>query len=121
MGSPIAPHVGGRLPRGFLIANTMPTDRDSTPTGPPRAAILRSPTPSGDRPTRRAAIIGSICVILVLVAVNIIDHEVSGITIWLGLPCAAGLLVLSRAMGLSWDELGLGRDHLRSGSIWAGC
>ena len=58
--------------------------------------------------------------IVVLVAVNVLDHEIAGVSIWLGVPCAAGLIVLTRGIGLSWDELGLGADRLRAGAAWAG-
>jgi membrane protease YdiL (CAAX protease family) len=59
-------------------------------------------------------------VIVLLGVVNVLDHEVSGISIWLGVPCAAGLVVLARCIGLSWNELGLGADRVRAGAIWAG-
>ncbi|SOD74598.1 CAAX prenyl protease-like protein [Jatrophihabitans sp. GAS493] len=58
-------------------------------------------------------------VILLLVALNVADHYVHGSSLWLGPLAAVVLLVLARAIGLSWSELGLGRDRLGTGLRWA--
>ncbi len=59
-------------------------------------------------------------VVVVLALTNVIAHFT---TPWAGVatvPVAAvGLLVLVRSNGLGWAELGLGRDHWRSGVAYA--
>ncbi len=71
-------------------------------------------------PSRRAVLIGCGAVIVVLAGVNVLDHEVSGASIWLAIPCSAALLALARGIGVSWNELGLGTDRMRAGALWAG-
>lgn len=59
-------------------------------------------------------------VVVVLALTNLIAHFT---TPWAGVatvPLAAvGLVILVRAQGLGWAELGLGRDHWRSGAGYA--
>ncbi len=59
-------------------------------------------------------------VVVVLVLANLIAHFT---TPWAGVatvPAAAiGLVVLLRFNGLGWAELGLGRDHWKSGAAYA--
>lgn len=59
-------------------------------------------------------------VVLILVAANLIAHFT---TPWANVaivPAAAiGLLILVRSRGLCWSELGLGREHWRSGAGYA--
>ena len=59
-------------------------------------------------------------VVIVLTLTNLIAHFT---TPWAGIatvPAAAlGLLVLVRARGVCWSELGLGREHWRSGAGYA--
>jgi uncharacterized protein len=59
-------------------------------------------------------------VVVVLVCANLIAHFT---TPWAGVatvPAAAvGLVVLLRFNGLGWAELGLGRDHWKSGAAYA--
>jgi CAAX protease family protein len=59
-------------------------------------------------------------VVVVLALTNLIAHFTSA---WAGVatvPAAAvGLVVLLRFNGLGWAELGLGRDHWRSGAAYA--
>jgi uncharacterized protein len=69
----------------------------------------------------RFAIYVDIAVVVVVLALsNLIAHFT---TPWAGIatvPAAAiGLLILVRARGLGWAELGLGRDHWRSGVGYA--
>lgn len=56
-------------------------------------------------------------VILALVLVNFAQHLLHG-ALWLGPVAAVTLLVFARATGLSWSQLGLHRDRLRSGLRW---
>ncbi len=59
--------------------------------------------------------------VLVLVAVNLWVHV--GPTRWqpvTGPLLAVGLLLLGRWAGLSWQQLGLGRDTLVPGLVWGG-
>jgi uncharacterized protein len=59
-------------------------------------------------------------VVVVLVLTNLIAHFT---TPWAGVatvPAAAvGLVVLLRFNGLGWADLGLGRDHWKSGAVYA--
>jgi CAAX protease family protein len=59
-------------------------------------------------------------VVVVLVLTNLIAHFT---TPWAGIatvPAAAiGLLILLRCNGLGWAELGLGREHWKSGAAYA--
>jgi membrane protease YdiL (CAAX protease family) len=59
-------------------------------------------------------------VVVILVATNLIAHFT---THWAGIatvPAAAvGLVILVRCNGLGWTELGLGREHWRSGLGYA--
>jgi len=76
--------------------------------------------PTDVRTPTRFALRGALVAVLVfLVAVNVLDHEVRGVAIWLAVPGAAVLIGLARWVGLSWAELGLGRADLRTGVIYA--
>ncbi|QUR67618.1 CPBP family intramembrane glutamic endopeptidase [Mycobacterium spongiae] len=59
-------------------------------------------------------------VVVVLVATNLIAHFT---TPWASIAtvpvAAAGLLILVRSRGLGWAELGLGREHWKSGLVYA--
>ena len=63
------------------------------------------------------AIVATGVVVAALVTVNIAEHVLSG-GLWLGPVAAAALLVFARWSGLSWSQLGLHRDRLRSGLVW---
>jgi uncharacterized protein len=76
-------------------------------------------TTTTGRPVRRTVLVTSGAVIIALAVLNVLFHELPGADFWLGLPCAAGLLALSRGIGLGWNELGLSRDRLKPGAIWA--
>ncbi|OBF19503.1 CPBP family intramembrane glutamic endopeptidase [Mycobacterium sp. ACS4331] len=59
-------------------------------------------------------------VVVVLALTNLIAHFTTPWANVATVPAAAiGLLVLVRARGLGWAELGLGRDHWRSGARYA--
>lgn len=66
----------------------------------------------------RAALVGSGLVIAMLAALNVADNLVSG-GLWLAPLAALALLAFARWRGLSWEQLGLARDRVRAGSIWA--
>src|ERR1700749_1810608 len=59
-------------------------------------------------------------VVIVLVLTNLVAHFT---TAWAGVatvPVAAvGLVILMRASGLDWADLGLGREHWKSGMGYA--
>lgn len=67
---------------------------------------------------RRAAIVASGLVVAALAALNVTDNLVSA-GLWLAPAAAVALLGFARWRGLSWKQLGLGRDRIRAGSIWA--
>jgi membrane protease YdiL (CAAX protease family) len=57
-------------------------------------------------------------VVVVLALTNLIAHFTTPLANFVVVPAAAiGLVLLVRSRGLGWSELGLGRDHWRSG-IW---
>src|SRR5215218_8925761 len=57
-------------------------------------------------------------VVLVLAAINVTDHLLHP-PWWVRALEGAGLLTWARLDGLSWSQLGLGRDRLASGCRWA--
>lgn len=66
----------------------------------------------------RAALVGSGLVVAALVILNLVDHYVTR-GLWLAPLAAAALLGFARWRGLTWQQLGLGRDRIRAGSLWA--
>ena len=50
-------------------------------------------------------------VVAFLVVVNVVDIRVAHASLVLGPVGAVGLLAIARWAGLSWQELGLGREH----------
>ncbi len=68
---------------------------------------------------QRAALIGTAVTVAALVALNVTDHLVPG-GLWLAPLAALVLLGFARWRGLSWKQLGLGRDRVRAGALWAG-
>ena len=72
----------------------------------------------GTAPSARRAGLATLAVVAMLVAVNVAEH-VLDVGAWLGPVVAVLLLVYARWSGLSWSELGLGRERLGSGAQWA--
>ncbi len=60
-----------------------------------------------------------VIVVLILTGVNVVDVRVPHASLAVGPVCAAGLLAIARAAGLSWQELGLGPGTWRRGLTWA--
>src|SRR6201988_1169252 len=59
-------------------------------------------------------------VVVVLILTNLIAHFTTPWASVATVPAAAvGLVVLLRFHGLGWAELGLGRDHWKSGAVYA--
>jgi hypothetical protein len=76
------------------MSNIVPAESDR-PVGPPRRGALRAP----------------VTVVGLMVAVNLADHVLHWNSLVLG-PLTAGVLVLfARRRGLTWRELGLGRQR----------
>ncbi|MCX6484023.1 MAG: CPBP family intramembrane metalloprotease, partial [Mycobacterium sp.] len=84
---------------------------------PPQAqpAQTRLPTPH-----RVRAYVDIAVVVAILAIANVIAHFT---TAWANIATvpvmAIGLVLLVRARGLSWTELGLGREHWKSGARYA--
>ncbi len=72
-----------------------------------------------ERPTRIPipAFLATGLVVVALVTLNVAQHLLSSMT-WLGPVAAVVLVVFARWSGLSWSQLGLHRDRLRSGAAW---
>jgi uncharacterized protein len=56
--------------------------------------------------------------VAMLAAVNVAEHLLPT-RWWLGPVGAGALLLFARSCGLSWPQLGLGRDRMSSGARWA--
>jgi membrane protease YdiL (CAAX protease family) len=61
--------------------------------------------------------VASGAVVLTLAAINVTDHSLHP-PWWVRALEGAGLLAWARLDGLSWSQLGLGRDRLASGCRW---
>lgn len=57
-------------------------------------------------------------VVVALVVVNVTRFLMPSGGVWLSVTAALALLALARWTGLSWRQLGLSRDRLRSGRRW---
>ncbi|MGY1705586.1 lysostaphin resistance A-like protein [Geodermatophilus sp. SYSU D00697] len=68
-------------------------------------------------PRRRYRLVSG-AVVVTLVAINVVDHSLHPPWWVRGLQGAA-LLAWARLDGLTWAQLGLGRDRLRAGCRWA--
>jgi membrane protease YdiL (CAAX protease family) len=66
---------------------------------------------------RRRSRLVSGAVVVVLAAVNVSDHFLHP-PWWVRPLEGAALLIWARLDGLSWSQLGLGRDRLRAGCLW---
>ncbi len=51
---------------------------------------------------------------------NLAEHFLPGDGLWIAPVAALTLLGFARFRGLSWAQLGLGRDRLRQGLLWGG-
>jgi uncharacterized protein len=67
---------------------------------------------------RRAAVLGTVAVVAALAALNVARHALPPGTLWLSVAAAPALIAFARASGLSWAQLGLSRERLRSGGLW---
>jgi uncharacterized protein len=72
-------------------------------------------TRAATRRTRDLVVSGA--VVLVLAAINVTDHLLHP-PWWVRALEGVGLLAWARLDGLSWSQLGLGRDRLASGCRW---
>jgi uncharacterized protein len=73
-------------------------------------------TASAARRTRYRLVSGT--AVLVLAAINVIDHTLHP-PWWVRALEGAGLVAWARLDGLTWAQLGLGRDRLGAGCRWA--
>lgn len=67
---------------------------------------------------RKVALAGTAAVIAALVVLNLMKNLLPWGGVSLSVVAAAALLLFARRHGLSWAQLGLGRDRLRSGVLW---
>jgi hypothetical protein len=87
----------------------------SATVAPPRPA----PTPPAD-PRHLRAYLDVAVVVVVLVVADLIAHFTSPVANVVTVPVVAvGLVLLVRARGLGWSELGLGREHWKTGMVYA--
>ncbi len=78
------------------------------------------PRPKGHHLSHRVVIWATVTVVAGLAAINVMVHEGGVDSLWLAPPCAVMLLGAARWLGLTWTELGLGRDRLKAGLLWGG-
>ncbi|MDA8321686.1 MAG: CPBP family intramembrane metalloprotease [Actinomycetota bacterium] len=69
---------------------------------------------------RRTAVLGTGVVLAALVLLNLAEHFLPRDGLWIAPVAALVLLGFARYRGLTWAQLGLGRDRLRSGLLWGG-
>jgi membrane protease YdiL (CAAX protease family) len=82
------------------------------------ATARSAPAPPLSTPSRVYVDIG--VVIAALATANLIAHFTTAWANVVTVPAVAvGLLLMARARGLGWAELGLGREHVRSGARYA--
>lgn len=68
-------------------------------------------------PGRMSAGVATAVVVVTLAMVNVAEHLLRGV-LWLGPVVVVALVCFARWTGLSWSQLGLSRDELRSGFRW---
>lgn len=68
-------------------------------------------------PGRMSARVATAVVVVMLAMVNVAEHLLRGV-LWLGPIVVVALVCFARWTGLSWSQLGLSRDELRSGLRW---
>jgi uncharacterized protein len=73
-------------------------------------------TTSAARRARYRLVSGA--VVVVLAAINVLDHTLHP-PWWVRALGGAGLVLWARLEGLTWSQLGLGRDRLGAGCRWA--
>jgi CAAX protease family protein len=66
---------------------------------------------------RMPAGVATAVVVVVLAVVNVAEHFLH-CALWLGPAVVVALVCFARWTGLSWSQLGLSQDQLRSGSRW---
>ncbi|MFV0495813.1 CPBP family intramembrane glutamic endopeptidase [Mycobacterium sp.] len=103
-----------------MLARTREHPLGAEPGVPPAALASAALALPDARPGRVRLYADIAAVVTVLVAANLVAHFT---TAWAGIVtvpvAAAGLVVLVRCRGLGWAELGLGREHWRSGVGYA--
>jgi membrane protease YdiL (CAAX protease family) len=72
----------------------------------------------GRKLPRWQSVTAIVLLVLALAGFNLAMHLLPPGTVWLSLVAAPALLAFGRLNGLSWAQLGLGRQRLRSGGIW---
>jgi len=68
-------------------------------------------------PGRMSAGVATAVVVVMLAMVNVAEHVLRGV-LWLGPVVVIALVCFARWTGLSWSQLGLSKDELRSGFRW---
>jgi membrane protease YdiL (CAAX protease family) len=63
--------------------------------------------------------VGTTLVVGALAIVNVAKHRLPPGDVSLSAVAALALLVAARRSGLSWEQLGLGKEQMRSGGLWA--
>jgi len=63
--------------------------------------------------------VGTTLVVGALAVVNVAKHRLPPGDVSLSAAAALALLVVARRSGLSWEQLGLGKEQMRSGGLWA--
>ncbi|HEX6248599.1 MAG TPA: CPBP family intramembrane glutamic endopeptidase [Nocardioidaceae bacterium] len=69
---------------------------------------------------RRRPLLGTAAVVAGLAGVNVAGHLAPSARVPLGVGASAALLAAARADGLTWEDLGLGREQVRRGLLAGG-
>lgn len=85
----------------------------------PFARVFRGKAPYASAGPEQAAVLGSALVVGALTLVNIAKHRLPPGDVSLSAAAAIALILFARGSGLTWEQLGLGREQLRSGGVWA--
>ncbi|HEX6515690.1 MAG TPA: CPBP family intramembrane glutamic endopeptidase [Nocardioidaceae bacterium] len=84
-----------------------------------RLVTGRRRQPAARTRAREAALVGTTLVVLALAVLNVVKHTLPGDGVTLSVVAALALIGFARWSGLSWEQLGLARERLRSGGVWA--
>ncbi len=74
----------------------------------PWGAVATPPAAAGDALT----VVGTLAVL------NVVRHLVPAASTWVGATASLVLVAHARRRGLSWAQLGMSRDRVRSGGLW---
>ena len=101
------------------VRSTLQALRAAQPqVGLPHAVQPRATQPRGAAATPPAAAGDALTVVGALAVLNVVRHLVPAASTWVGATASLVLVAHARRRGLSWAQLGMSRDRVRSGGLW---